>query len=53
MPITLHNTFIQSTQNVNSNFTTVANTNYLAVGPITIDTGITLTITANSTLAVV
>ena len=45
--------FYSNTQAVASNFTTTANYNYMSVGPITVNTGITVTITTGSTWSIV
>ena len=45
--------FYQNEQTVTTNYTVPATTNAMSAGPITIDTGITVTITSGSTWTIV
>jgi hypothetical protein len=45
--------FIESEQQVTANTTLVNGTNYMSIGPITINSGITVTVNAGATWTVV
>jgi hypothetical protein len=53
MAIKIGSLFVESTRNLTANYTTTTNKNYLAIGPITIDSGVTLTVTEDSELVIV
>ena len=42
--------FVESDNEVNTNFTTTADNNYLGISPITIASGATVTVTNNSSI---
>lgn len=42
--------FVESDSEVDNNFTTTANNNYIGISPLTIASGITVTVTDNSSI---
>jgi len=51
--ITLNPIGVEMYQNVQTNYTTTANYNIMSPGPVTIDTGYTVTISTGSTWTIV
>lgn len=45
--------FYSSNATISANFTTLSGYNYMSVGPITINTGVTVTVTTGSTWTVI
>lgn len=53
MAIKVGSLFIESTRNLTANYTTTTGRNYMAIGTITINNGVVLTITNDSELVIV
>ena len=47
------NLFVEAENQMDNNFTTTANFNYVGASPMTIASGVTLTVSANSTMTFV